>query len=87
MITGKHPFSLFTRSAILGWETKSEQDRNLRQPAPLDMQSHVSNHSTELCCMCACDTGIPVNTPVQKRAGYVDGAGQLCLQCRQNLES
>lgn len=36
---------------------------------------------TELCCICARDTGVAVTTPVDKRVGYVIGVGQLCSKC------
>lgn len=37
--------------------------------------------ATELCCICARDTGVAVTMPVDKRVGYVIGVGQLCSKC------
>jgi hypothetical protein len=39
------------------------------------------NLGTEKCISCGKDTGISVNTHVDFRKGYVEGAGQLCSEC------
>lgn len=37
--------------------------------------------ATEICVVCGDDTGISIATPVEKRAHYVEGAGQCCPAC------
>jgi hypothetical protein len=44
--------------------------------------SLISAEHTELCCVSGCDTHVPTTTPIDRRAGYVAGAGQLCIHCR-----
>ena len=36
---------------------------------------------TEKCIMCSVDTGIAVDTHIDTREYYVEGAGQLCEKC------
>ena len=40
-----------------------------------------NNNQTEKCITCGKDTGISINTHVDFRKGYVEGAGQLCSEC------
>ena len=40
-----------------------------------------STNKTEECVVCKCDTGIPVETHVEKRHHYIDGVGQACSTC------
>jgi hypothetical protein len=35
----------------------------------------------DLCIMCGKDTGVPFETHVDFRWGYVEGSGQLCPSC------
>ncbi len=39
------------------------------------------NLETEKCISCGRDTGIFINTHVDFRKNYVEGAGQLCSEC------
>jgi hypothetical protein len=39
----------------------------------------------EDCIYCGKETEVPVNTPVDLRENYVDGAGQLCPQCFKKI--
>ena len=39
------------------------------------------NSETEKCVSCKKDTGISINTHIDFRKGYVEGAGQLCSEC------
>lgn len=41
----------------------------------------VSSHGTDLCVLCGRDTGIPTDTPIDQRRGYVEGSGQACIDC------
>ena len=36
---------------------------------------------TEKCIVCQVDTYLPVNTPIDQRNFYVEGSGQLCQKC------
>ena len=40
---------------------------------------------TETCIHCDRDTGINVGIPVALRAFYIEGQGQLCFKCAQEL--
>ena len=39
------------------------------------------NLQFERCVSCGALTNVPVNTLVQKREFYIEGAGQLCTKC------
>ena len=39
----------------------------------------------ERCVVCGCATEYTKETPVSKRIGYVEGAGQLCHDCHKDL--
>ena len=39
----------------------------------------------ETCVLCGKPTGILQSTPVQSRADYVEGGGQLCPECAQKI--
>jgi len=45
----------------------------------------VSENGTDLCVNCLKDTMIPIDTPVDARENYVDGAGQLCEECNDRI--
>lgn len=36
--------------------------------------------------MCGEDTGVPFYEPIYKRAYYIDGCGQLCHKCYNELQ-
>ena len=36
---------------------------------------------TDICVLCGKDTGIPRDTPIARRRGYIRGCGQLCERC------
>ena len=36
---------------------------------------------TDKCVSCGRDTGISINTHIDSRKTYVEGAGQLCAEC------
>jgi ribosomal protein S3AE len=38
----------------------------------------------ELCILCGEETNVDVNTHVDYRIGYIEGAGQCCLSCYNN---
>ena len=40
---------------------------------------------TETCVVCNTDTGIPKNTHVNNRPFYIEGGGQLCGKCYNNI--
>ena len=35
----------------------------------------------EKCLICGCNTGYKRNTPISERNFYVNGCGQLCMEC------
>ena len=37
----------------------------------------------ETCILCGKETTVDVNTHIDFRDGYVEGAGQLCIECYQ----
>ena len=37
----------------------------------------------EICILCGKETTVDVNTHIDFRTGYVEGAGQLCIECHQ----
>ena len=40
-----------------------------------------NNTQTEKCIDCGKDTGVSINTHVDFRKNYIEGAGQLCSEC------
>lgn len=48
---------------------------------PMPEKSFVSGCGTDLCVICGCDTGIPTDTHVDFRFGYIEGSGQCCREC------
>lgn len=46
---------------------------------------HLSPVITEKCVICGRDTGIPVDQDISLRAFYVEGAGQLCQECYEDV--
>jgi hypothetical protein len=37
----------------------------------------------EICILCGTVTNVDINTHVDFRTGYIEGAGQLCIECYQ----
>lgn len=35
----------------------------------------------EICILCGEETTVDINTHVDYRTGYIEGAGQLCIKC------
>jgi hypothetical protein len=35
----------------------------------------------EICILCGEETAVDINTHVDYRTGYIEGAGQLCIKC------
>ena len=35
----------------------------------------------EICILCGKETTVDINTHVDYRTGYIEGAGQLCAEC------
>lgn len=44
----------------------------------------VSARGTDICVICGADTGIPTDTPIWLRDGYVEGSGQCCAVCSED---
>lgn len=40
---------------------------------------------TEKCILCGRDTGVLRSTPIDQRAYYIVGGGQLCISCGRQL--
>jgi len=40
----------------------------------------------ESCVVCRCITDIPISTPVNERAFFISGIGQLCQKCWEKLQ-
>lgn len=40
----------------------------------------------EKCIRCNCETSYDVTTHIDQRVGYIEGAGQLCINCYRSLE-
>jgi hypothetical protein len=47
-------------------------------------RTFVSINGTDLCVICGTDTGIPTDTPIHLRVGYVEGCGQCCDVCSED---
>ena len=41
----------------------------------------------EKCVFCGKTTNVPVDTPIELRQNYVEGAGQLCAKCMAEVNS
>lgn len=41
----------------------------------------------EKCVICDTETDVPVNLNTNLRSSYIDGAGQLCKKCYDNLDN
>ena len=39
----------------------------------------------ETCVLCGKETKVLITTPVQHREGYIEGAGQLCMECFRKM--
>ncbi|MBR3431156.1 MAG: hypothetical protein IKG87_13760 [Clostridia bacterium] len=39
----------------------------------------------EKCCICGKTTAIRYDTPICQRTGYMEGAGQLCMDCYRDI--
>lgn len=46
---------------------------------------HLFTDTTEKCVICGKDTGIPVDLDISLRTSYIEGAGQLCIDCYKDL--
>lgn len=40
----------------------------------------------ENCVLCGKQTYIPVNVPITARQGYIEGVGQLCVECNHKIK-
>lgn len=47
--------------------------------------NHNKKEETERCILCGRDTGVLRSTPIDKRAYYIEGCGQLCGACHRSL--
>ena len=45
----------------------------------------IKKEETEKCILCGCDTEILRTVPIDQRAYYVEGCGQLCTTCGRRL--
>jgi len=45
----------------------------------------VTSDGKEICVLCHQPTDIDAKTHIDLREGYVDGAGQLCKDCRAKI--
>lgn len=45
----------------------------------------TTDDGKEFCVICGCKTDVYVNTPIDLRETYIDGAGQLCEKCFQEM--
>ncbi len=45
----------------------------------------VSADGYDLCVSCSKKTQYPTNTHVDARIGYVEGVGQLCIECYKKV--
>lgn len=41
----------------------------------------TTDNEFEVCIGCGLNTGVPINTNVEARKSYIEGAGQLCSNC------
>lgn len=93
--------SLFQRSETILFPIELEQDRNIidgyrgqcKEPEKENKQGEAKmkdfakrrEDEFEICVCCHKKLDIPVSTPVEFRDFYVDGAGQLCYDCYQEI--
>ena len=45
----------------------------------------ISVSDIDLCAYCGAETEYKKDTPIEKRYGYIKGAGQLCCKCFNEL--
>ena len=48
--------------------------------------NNKKKEETEKCILCGRDTGVLRSTPIDQRAYYIEGCGQLCLGCHRSLK-
>lgn len=41
----------------------------------------ITDRGTEICTCCGADSGVPADTDITERRGYIDGFGQCCPIC------
>ena len=49
------------------------------------MENNTEKIPTETCVVCGEDTGVSINTHIDMRKTYIEGAGQLCAKCFVSL--
>lgn len=89
---------LFQRSETILFPIELEQDRNMgagrrQEPEKENKQGEAKmkdfakrrEDEFEICVCCHKKLDIPVSTPVEFRDFYVEGAGQLCYDCYQEI--
>ncbi len=74
-MNNKYNFS----KAVLHYFHVNSKDKKGKGVTPMK-PTHM-HMSTERCVLCCCDTGIPRDTPISARSCYVEGCGQLCVNC------
>lgn len=47
----------------------------------LEITKKTTNMPNETCILCGKETTVDVNTHIDYRVGYIEGAGQLCISC------
>ncbi len=47
--------------------------------------THVSENGKDLCVMCYKETPYDNDTPIIIRKNYIEGVGQLCKECDEDL--
>ena len=45
------------------------------------MEERTVNENLEKCVICGKETDVPFDKPINERTGYIEGLGQLCLNC------
>ena len=45
----------------------------------------MQSNRTEKCVCCGKDSGVPCGTPIAERRYYIQGSGQLCRDCYNEL--
>ena len=43
------------------------------------------NEKFEQCVICGIETNVNINTHIDKRNNYIEGAGQLCFDCAEEI--
>lgn len=51
----------------------------------INAEELISEDPIEKCVICGKETNYRRNTPISKREGYIECAGQLCLACYRRL--